>query len=298
MIVDIFKLLEDSTVDNERYLYYLNGTDELPSLSNIIKKEYNNLSSFSDENAWECITTCMEYYLDDCQFSNSIKKKIRRDFVNWLRNIAFDLKISNDILTKSISVLVAEDATIGIIKELHYSKEKRITKSTLAQKLQISEKTAKDIINKLDKNNHKNELKIAGQKVVLDIDSEYKFDTELGVRSRYFSAKSTVNPVFLQFNISQIFTLLNGCKCSYSSEDRNMSLYVAMEIWDQLSDYTKSRIKSFYGKKDSDFADFLADIEAELSSYEIHSYKSDREQINEMDLKDEEIAELNDKLNY
>ena len=109
--------------------------------------------------------------------------------------------------------------------------------------------------------------------------------------------ESTVNPIFLQFNISQVFSLLNGCKLSYVGEGRNMALYTAMEIWDQLSPYTKGKIKSFYCNRYPDFAEFISDVEAEIASSDLHAYVSEREQMEDMDLKNDEINETYDKIN-
>lgn len=307
-IDNIYEFLQDTTDDNEKYMLYLEGDDTLPSLAEIIKEEYKNQCSFSADEAWECITNCMEYYLDSCELSIVYKKKIWKDLSAWLRIIAYDLDINIDYSENDfIENPSSNDPAIEIIKELHYYKNKGnvqtaagkgVTKEKLSNRLKVSEKTVKDIINKLDKNYHSSELRIAGQKVLLDVDSVYFYDEEAGVRNRYFSSKSTLNPVFLQFNISQIFTLLNGCKLSYEAEERNMALYTAMEIWDQLSSYTKGRIKAFYCYKYPDFADFISDVEAEIESSEVHMYVSDREQIEDMDLNKAEIDEITAKLNY
>lgn len=309
MIIDnIYEFLQDTIDDNEKYRLYLEGDDTFPSLIEIIRNEYINQISFSADDAWECITNCMEYYLDSCELSIVYKKKVWKDLSAWLRIIAYDLGINIDYSENGfIENPSSNDPAIEIIKELHYYKNKGnaqpatgkgVTKEKLSNRLKVSEKTVKDIINKLDKNHHSSELRIAGQKVLLDVDSVYFYDEEAGVRNRYFSSKSTVNPVFLQFNISQIFTLLNGCKLSYEAEERNSALYTAMEIWDQLSSYSKDRIKSFYCNRYPDFAEFISDVESEIESSEVHMYVSDREQIEDMDLNNAEIDEIIDKLNY
>ena len=125
----------------------------------------------------------------------------------------------------------------------------------------------------------------------------YTTATSNGNRFKVFSSESTVNPIFLQFNISQVFSLLNGCKLSYVGEGRNMALYTAMEIWDQLSPYTKGKIKSFYCNRYPDFAEFISDVEAEIASSDLHAYVSEREQMEDMDLKNDEINETYDKIN-
>ena len=75
-IDNIYEFLQDTTDDNEKYMLYLEGDDTLPSLAEIIKEEYKNQCSFSADEAWECITNCMEYYLDSFELSIVYKKKI------------------------------------------------------------------------------------------------------------------------------------------------------------------------------------------------------------------------------
>ena len=301
-IDNILEILENSADENERYMAYLRGINGFPSLSEIIKEEYNNTPEFNKTEAVDCILTCIGYFLDDCSgFTMGQKNKISKDLQRWLDNVTYDLGLPNINIHDSDSNHVIDDPEIEIIKALHVYKNspiKGITKKELADNLEISEKTVKDIINKLDNKQRSSSLRIAGQKVTLKLKESYTTATSNGNRFKVFSSESTVNPIFLQFNISQVFSLLNGCKLSYVGEGRNMALYTAMEIWDQLSPYTKGRIKSFYCNRYPDFAEFISDVEAEIASSDLHAYVSEREQMEDMDLKNDEINETYDKINY
>ena len=300
-IDNILEILENSADENERYMAYLRGINGFPSLSEIIKEEYNNTSEFNKTEAVDCILTCIGYFLDDCSgFTMGQKNKISKDLQRWLDNVTYDLGLPNINIHDTDSNHVIDDPEIEIIKALHVYKNspiKGITKKELADNLEISEKTVKDIINKLDNKQRSSSLRIAGQKVTLKLKESYTTATSNGNRFKVFSSESTVNPIFLQFNISQVFSLLNGCKLSYVGEGRNMALYTAMEIWDQLSPYTKGRIKSFYCNRYPDFAEFISDVEAEIASSDLHAYVSEREQMEDMDLKNDEINETYDKIN-
>ena len=300
-IDNILEILENSADENERYMAYLRGINGFPSLSEIIKEEYNNTSEFNKTEAVDCILTCIGYFLDDCSgFTMGQKNKISKDLQRWLDNVTYDLGLPNMNIHDTDSNHVIDDPEIEIIKALHVYKNspiKGITKKELADNLEISEKTVKDIINKLDNKQRSSSLRIAGQKVTLKLKESYTTATSNGNRFKVFSSESTVNPIFLQFNISQVFSLLNGCKLSYVGEGRNMALYTAMEIWDQLSPYTKGRIKSFYCNRYPDFAEFISDVEAEIASSDLHAYVSEREQMEDMDLKNDEINETYDKIN-
>lgn len=301
-IDNILEILENSADENERYMAYLRGINGFPSLSEIIKEEYNNTPEFNKTEAVDCILTCIGYFLDDCSgFTMGQKNKISKDLQRWLDNVTYDLGLPNINIHDTDSNHVIDDPEIEIIKALHVYKNspiKGITKKELADNLEISEKTVKDIINKLDNKQRSSSLRIAGQKVTLKLKESYTTATSNGNRFKVFSSESTVNPIFLQFNISQVFSLLNGCKLSYVGEGRNMALYTAMEIWDQLSPYTKGRIKSFYCNRYPDFAEFISDVEAEIASSDLHAYVSEREQMEDMDLKNDEINETYDKINY
>lgn len=300
-IDNILEILENSADENERYMAYLRGINGFPSLSEIIKEEYNNTPEFNKTEAVDCILTCIGYFLDDCSgFTMGQKNKISKDLQRWLDNVTYDLGLPNINIHDTDSNHVIDDPEIEIIKALHVYKNspiKGITKKELADNLEISEKTVKDIINKLDNKQRSSSLRIAGQKVTLKLKESYTTATSNGNRFKVFSSESTVNPIFLQFNISQVFSLLNGCKLSYVGEGRNMALYTAMEIWDQLSPYTKGRIKSFYCNRYPDFAEFISDVEAEIASSDLHAYVSEREQMEDMDLKNDEINETYDKIN-
>lgn len=300
-IDNILEILENSADENERYMAYLRGINGFPSLSEIIKEEYNNTPEFNKTEAVDCILTCIGYFLDDCSgFTMGQKNKISKDLQRWLDNVTYDLGLPNINIHDTDSNHVIDDPEIEIIKALHVYKNspiKGITKKELADNLEISEKTVKDIINKLDNKQRSSSLRIAGQKVTLKLKESYTTATSNGNRFKVFSSESTVNPIFLQFNISQVFSLLNGCKLSYVGEGRNMALYTAMEIWDQLSPYTKGKIKSFYCNRYPDFAEFISDVEAEIASSDLHAYVSEREQMEDMDLKNDEINETYDKLN-
>ena len=300
-IDNILEILENSADENERYMAYLRGINGFPSLSEIIKEEYNNTSEFNKTEAVDCILTCIGYFLDDCSgFTMGQKNKISKDLQRWLDNVTYDLGLPNINIHDTDSNHVIDDPVIEIIKALHVYKNspiKGITKKELADNLENSEKTVKDIINKLDNKQRSSSLRIAGQKVTLKLKESYTTATSNGNRFKVFSSESTVNPIFLQFNISQVFSLLNGCKLSYVGEGRNMALYTAMEIWDQLSPYTKGKIKSFYCNRYPDFAEFISDVEAEIASSDLHAYVSEREQMEDMDLKNDEINETYDKIN-
>ncbi len=74
-----------------------------------------------------------------------------------------------------------------------------------------------------------------------------------------------------------------------------MSISMGVEIWSQLSNYTKDRIRLVYASKDEEFSDFLNILDDEFK-LSVHAFHSEREQLEEGDLSDYERNEIERKL--
>jgi hypothetical protein len=104
--------------------------------------------------------------------------------------------------------------------------------SDLEEILFVSSKTLGDDIKKL-KGDGDDSLEVMGQKLTVD------FDRKKGK----LSFPSTVHPLFLTFNLTQVITTLEGLKIMSEKEAyKNYAVNGAKTIWIQLSDYAKQRI--------------------------------------------------------
>ncbi len=235
------------------------------------------------------------------------KQKIWDQFAIWIKNLAEELcvPLEKDVISSEMPEPYVEDPYIRMTKALHYVKRMdavkypAMTRDGLAESLQMSPQTVKEMINALDQSKPEKVVRIAGQKVELDIRHKDLFDENTGSRKRFFYAASTVNPIFLQLNVAEVNALLYGLMRSYFQDERNMSLLLAAEIWSQLSDYTRIRFRKIYldpehGSKE--FREFLYTVIDESASLDLCRYRTERELLYEGDLSDKEIDELKQKL--
>lgn len=103
----------------------------------------------------------------------------------------------------------------------------------LEEILWVSPRTLEDDLKKL-RGNDDDPLQVCGKKFVID---------DIERRHGKISFASTVHPIFLTLNITQVMSMLKGLKIM--AEDRAFRAYAlstARNIWSQLSDYAKDRI--------------------------------------------------------
>lgn len=298
MIENIYQFLTTTYTPDPRCATLAEGNEAegIPSFFQELEGELAGKTRVDEQEAWSSILSAMDYYICDYPGTTVDKQKVWNIFRQWLHNIAFDMRINVgwEEVDELLPPVLQKDHVIGLIKDLHYA-SLGPTKDELARKYHVSDRTIKDTINKLNRRKD-GELRIAGQKVDFQMVEKYEYDEREHVTRRHFSAKNTVNPVFLQLNIAQVHSLLNGLKLSYFVEGRNLSVSSAVEIWSQLSDYTKDRIRLVYCEEDAEFSEFIQIVEDEIASTTLHTYKSERDQIREEDLSPYEEEELYRKL--
>ncbi|MFT5875594.1 MAG: hypothetical protein ACI8WT_004587 [Clostridium sp.] len=104
--------------------------------------------------------------------------------------------------------------------------------SELEDILYVSSKTIQNDL-KILKGDDDDSLEVMGQKLTVD------FERKKGK----LSFPSTIHPLFLTFNLTQVITTLEGLKIMSEKEAyKNYALNGAKTIWVQLSDYAKQRI--------------------------------------------------------
>lgn len=116
---------------------------------------------------------------------------------------------------------------LHIVKLLH---DTEIKVSQIQEQLYVSQKTIENDLKKLA-GEDEDPLEVMGQRLTVDFDR----------RSRHFP--STVHPLFLTFNLTQVITTLEGLKkMEEDAAHKNYAINAAKTIWAQLSDYAKRRI--------------------------------------------------------
>jgi len=116
---------------------------------------------------------------------------------------------------------------LHIVKLLH---DPEIEVSTIKDLLYVGVRTIATDLKKLQ-GKDEDPLQVLGQKLIVELDR----------KSRHFP--STVHPLFLTFNLTQVITTLEGLKkMAEDSGHKNYALNAAKTIWAQLSDYATRRI--------------------------------------------------------
>lgn len=144
------------------------------------------------------------------------------DFIDKNYNLKITMAFPEWLPTNSL------ERQLHIVKLLHDPEKNK--RSAIPGMLYVSDKTIENDLKKLQGEDG-DPLEVLGQKLVIDFDR----------KSGHFP--STVHPLFLTFNLTQVITTLEGLKkMSEDSAHKNYALNAARAIWAQLSDYATARI--------------------------------------------------------
>lgn len=319
MLINIFDVLKNTSVyEPEMYDVIMNGDvhKRIPALRRIIKSITGSVSEMDSDKLVEILCEAFSDYIKAYPAPNAYREKIWKRFIKWIKNVIrfYGLNYDEDYISENLVCPVQKNSVIEIIKMLHVYDEETIgiSKSEIVNGLQesIGERSVKDIINRLSIDGLKRDksakpIVIAGQTVSLNIKHRDRLDdyTEKNSRSRYFYSTSTVNPIFMQLNISQVYLILHGLARTYMEEERQMAISSGMEIWSQLSQYTQQRIRIVYFNPkntlyDKDLDEFIQIVEDEMKDDALHTYVTERQLIDSGELSTEEEWMLEEKLQY
>lgn len=119
-------------------------------------------------------------------------------------------------------------------------------------------------------------MRIAGQTVTTHVDAI----EATGMASKYYT-QDTISPIFLPANISQLKTLLKGLYYESRMNRDPFAMTLAIDIWSQLSEYAKERIKKYYGRPDKNFNEFLSLVDSKSEDIFI-SYREEADYADDM----------------
>lgn len=197
------------------------------------------------------------------------EKVIRPLLEDWIDNIAdfFNERYYDD--SHELDHYVETDKCIEMLKLLQ--EREGISKEGLHAALGVSEKTIQKDLRAISPSLGKSdyELKIGGNPVHAAIKEKRLSDNR-----KLFFTPNTVHPLVLLPNIMQVGTML---KALASEKDSEVAQYVAADIWLQLSDYCKSRIRDIYCKKYPEMKLFLSMVENRIRKGYLFGYSTERE---------------------
>lgn len=184
---------------------------------------------------------------------------------------------------------VADDITIALIKHLH--SRNGITKEEFAEKYRVDKKTVQNRIQSLSGNPKYKPTRIAGHMVHVPVKATCG-DRKRDEDKRYYTP-NTMNPVILQLNTTQVASLLQSFFYS-NNEDNIIPMDLAIDVWCQLSEYTKERIRAIFCKNDAAFSAFIEEVNSESQSLD-YKFMTESEMLDDRDLGSREQLSIAEK---
>lgn len=199
----------------------------------------------------------------------AVRQQIKDTLLSWVMSILAIYKIEE---TPSLDALRPDkrdqDTAIAMLKELQ--SVKGVSVVDLNEKLgfkQASYRGIKNDLRKLDPSLCENEetakraaespFRIGGQPVrvkIKEISKEHD-------KRKYFRTVNTLHPLVLQENLMQVGTMLQALSRNHYEHEDGISFSIAANIWYQLSDYAKRRIRLIFTIEDPDLKAFLMDLD-------------------------------------
>ena len=201
----------------------------------------------------------------------SVRQKLWITCKTWIDRIAGELGVDTDYsfedcLTKPIE----EDTVVALIKALHSDSPK--SKRDLQDDLGVSEKSIQTYLRRIcpdlqQAGKSAAPCRVCGQELHANItettDSYQDPEDERTIRFNRYQMKDRMSPIFLQQNTMQVGHLLTALQKSCDHECDVVCKETALDIWCQLSDEVKDRIREVYCERDPEFALFIDEIDSE-----------------------------------
>ena len=157
---------------------------------------------------------------------------VYKAFVEFLQQKGVDV----DVIFPPVPVSNSFERRMYIAKYLHDENHKV---ADLEDLLWVSSRTIEEDLTKL-RGEDKDPIQICGKKFCIK-------GTERA-KGRVKSA-STVHPLFLTLNLTQVIVMLKGLqKMSEDPLYENYAMTAAQDIWEQLSDYARGRIRTVFSE--------------------------------------------------
>lgn len=245
---------------------------------------YRNLSTKNYIEAYHAIANAMVRYLENFHSTYSYKQHTKSKFCKWLESIQEKYETGKIDLPLELNV-EEEDFGIALVKALHL--REGITKEGLQEKLDNCDlRTIQKNLRRLSPQLYEgpeagekySPLRIGGQPITVKINMK-KGENQ----KRYYNTPNTLHPIVLQENLLQVEILLRSLSLSFDKYNSTISYYIALDIWSQLSDYAKDKIKSDFEYEEDIHLNFIRYVDEDTPDNHTCLYKTQREMIEEID---------------
>ncbi|MCI6730737.1 MAG: helix-turn-helix domain-containing protein [Lachnospiraceae bacterium] len=220
-----------------------------------------------------------DYFADYKPQSFAFQQETKVKFVRWLNEIARRYGIQEKIIPENLQVKPNEsDTAIVMLKELHDRKGKKV--SEIAEAMHISPRAVQKNLRKLDPELSNSEedrntyvpFRIGGQPVKVKISA---MPPESG-KGDYYKTSNTVHPLVLLENQMQIGTLLKVLANSYYADESGVCYSIGLDIWYQLSEYSRNRVKEVFAMDDENLQDFIEELEDTVPGSDENKFQTER----------------------
>ena len=260
---------------------YSNCPKEEFSLCNIVNRrladagEANRVSlSMRDKRrlCFKAIAEAMAEYLEPFPASFSYKQKTRAVFYQWLMEIQkrYDIVAAEEVIPDDLDPRKCpseQDTAVAMVKRLQ--NRGGVSREDLAIELGITPRAVQKNLRKLDRNLYEGTkldenasyvpFRIGGQPVHVRITSK-----EREKNRKYYRTVNTMHPIVLQENVLQVATLLQALFRNTCETESEISRFIAIDIWFQLTDYAKRKVRTYFDFEIDHypFSEFLDELEA------------------------------------
>lgn len=235
-------------------------------------------TKFSDAQLRNSIGVGMEGFLTSFRTRAIFKQELKAKLVTWINAIENAYGLSPNDYDKMWPNFVEKDVGIELVKLLH-ARYPGITKNDLKESLGVSKKTIQNYLRKLDPSLNESEhqpdsspLRIGGHEMHVEIASE-----EVQSRGdRAYYTPNTLHPVVMQFNVTQVAATLMALQNAYDRvEYDSYCAEVAFDIWCQLSDYCKERIRLIFTENNPEFSAFVKMLDEDIDEGRYPVFKTE-----------------------
>lgn len=270
------KCLRDTIPDLELFELYWNGNG---NNSVCFKSIVENESGGQEQreyliSSYKGLESLLIDYYNSYPASPIFKQRVIIPFFRkWIQNAAdyFDENIDG---ADEFEKYVYTDKTTELLKMLQ--DRKGISKADLSEKLGVSEKTIQtDLrllspsLRKTNAANTDEALKIGGYAVNVEIKEIRQPDNH-----KLYYTPNTVHPLVMLPNVMQVAVLLSSLA---QNRDSDVAISIGADIWLQLSEYCKKRIKKKFFPIDPTLVEFIDRIEYSIKRGHIVGFVKERD---------------------
>ncbi len=232
----------------------------------------------------EAISSAMEFYVHDYPASFSVKLNLRCKFAHWLERLQTEYGFScNDYESDFFTGDLEPDKGIALVKTLQ--ERKGISKAELKRKFSLSNCSIQKDLRRLDPDLREDgdpedaptPFRIGGQPVRVKI-TRIKHP---GDKQRFYRTTNSLHPIVLQENLMQVGTLIQALARNFDENESEISLQIGADIWYQLTEYARSRIRAVYAAGDQIVGSFVEQLDNDFPDGRFLGFQTERELISE-----------------